>query len=135
MRRLRGEGSVYQRKDGLWVGRYEAAGRRKYVYGKPKKAVTDRLRERLTSGLANLAPEADGVCERCGYEVEVSGGDDAGMIVNTTTILCEDCEELYDVITFRRARGPEEEPDPGPIEPRCPKSKRHTFRLWEHPGP
>ena len=75
------------------------------------------------------------LCERCGYEAEVSGGDDAGMIVNTTTILCEDCEELYDAVTFRRAWGPEEEPDPGPIEPRCPKSKRHSFRPWEHPGP
>jgi integrase len=61
LRRSRGEGSVYQRRDGLWVGRYEAAGRRKYVYGKSKKAVTDKLRERLSSGLANLAPEGDGM--------------------------------------------------------------------------
>ena len=59
MRRSRGEGSVYKRKDGLWVARYEAAGKRKYLYGKTKKIVTDRLKERLTSGLANLAPEAD----------------------------------------------------------------------------
>ena len=74
-------------------------------------------------------------CGSCAYEARVSGGDDAGMIVSTTTILCEDCEELYDVVTARRARGPEEEPDPGSIEPRCPKSKRHSFRLWEQPGP
>jgi hypothetical protein len=58
LRRSRGEGSVYQRRDGLWVGRYEAAGRRKYVYGKSKKAVTDKLRERLSSGLANLSQRA-----------------------------------------------------------------------------
>jgi integrase len=61
LRRSRGEGSVYRRKDGLWVARYEAAGKRKYLYGKTKKVVTDRLRERLSSGLTDLAPEADGI--------------------------------------------------------------------------
>ncbi len=59
MRRSRGEGSVYKRKDGLWVARYEAAGKRKYLYGKTKKIVTDRLRERMSSGLTSLVPEAD----------------------------------------------------------------------------
>ncbi len=59
MRRPKGEGSVYKRKDGLWVARYEAAGKRKYLYGKAKKTVTDRLRERLSSGVADLVPEAD----------------------------------------------------------------------------
>lgn len=52
MRRSRGEGSVYRRKNGLWVARYEAAGKRKYLYG-------DRLREKVSSRVANLAPEAD----------------------------------------------------------------------------
>ncbi len=42
-------------------------------------------------------------CGSCGYEAMVSGRDDAGMLVNTTTILCEDCEELYDVVTLRRS--------------------------------
>ncbi len=74
-------------------------------------------------------------CGSCGYEAEVSGRDDAGFFVNTTTILCEGCEELYDVVTARRPMDPAEEPDPGPIEPMCPKSKRHIVRSWEHPGP
>lgn len=39
---------------------------------------------------------------RCGYEVMVSGRYDAGFLANTTTILCEDCEELYDVVAFGR---------------------------------
>jgi integrase len=59
LRRSRGEGSVYRRKDGLWVARYEAAGKRKYLYGKTKKIVVDKLRERLSSGVATLVPEAD----------------------------------------------------------------------------
>jgi integrase len=59
MRRSRGEGSVYKRKDGLWVAQYEVGGKRRYLYGKTKKAVTDRLREKMTSRVANLAPEAE----------------------------------------------------------------------------
>ena len=50
LRRSRGEGSIYRRKDGLWVARYEVAGRRKYLYGKTRKAVSDKLRERLSWG-------------------------------------------------------------------------------------
>jgi integrase len=59
MRRSRGEGSVYKRKDGLWVAQYEVGGKRRYLYGKTKKAVTDRLREKIISRAANLAPEAE----------------------------------------------------------------------------
>jgi integrase len=59
MRRSRGEGSVYKRKDGLWVAQYEVGGKRRYLYRKTKKAVTDSLREKMTSRVANLAPEAE----------------------------------------------------------------------------
>ena len=33
-RRGRGEGSIYRRKDGRWVGQYEVNGKRRYVYGR-----------------------------------------------------------------------------------------------------
>jgi len=63
MRRSRGEGAIYQRKTGpkkgLWVAEYKVGTKRKYLYGKTKKAVTDKLKERLSSGGMNLAPEAD----------------------------------------------------------------------------
>ena len=63
MRRSAGEGAVYQRKTGakkgLWVAEYEAGGKRKYLYGKNKKAVTDRLKAKLSSGETDLAAEAD----------------------------------------------------------------------------
>ena len=72
-------------------------------------------------------------CKSCGYEAMVSGRDDMGEIADTTTILCEDCEELYDVITFRRTKLPEEESRLGPIEPECPKAAGHAFRRWEDP--
>jgi integrase len=47
LRRAKGEGSVYRRKDGLWAGRYLVEGKRKYVYGKTKKAAADKLREKM----------------------------------------------------------------------------------------
>ena len=63
MRRSAGEGAVYQRKTGakkgLWVAEYDAGGKRKYLYGKNKKAVTEKLKARLSSGETDLVAEAD----------------------------------------------------------------------------
>ncbi len=33
-KRYPGEGSIYRRKDGRYVGQYEAEGKRRYVYGR-----------------------------------------------------------------------------------------------------
>ena len=37
-RRGRGEGGTYRRKDGRWVGQYEINWKRRYVYGRTRKA-------------------------------------------------------------------------------------------------
>lgn len=43
---VRGDGSVYQRGDGRWVGAHvTTAGKRRYVYGKTKSEATRKLRE------------------------------------------------------------------------------------------
>ncbi len=42
-RRGRGEGSIYRRKDGRYVGQYEADGKRRYVYGGTRAEVSKRL--------------------------------------------------------------------------------------------
>jgi hypothetical protein len=42
-RRGRGEGSIYRRKDGRYVGQYEANGKRRYVYGATRAEVSKRL--------------------------------------------------------------------------------------------
>ena len=42
-RRSSGEGLIYQRKDDLWVGQYVAQGKKRYVYGKTRKDVAQRL--------------------------------------------------------------------------------------------
>ncbi len=69
-------------------------------------------------------------CESCGYIAEVSGGDDAGMNVVTTTISCGVCRELYDVVVLQVHR-----PELGTKEPQCPKAKAHPVRIWNSPGP
>jgi integrase len=47
-RRMKGEGSVYKRKDGRIVGEYEDAnGRRRYTSGKTKAEVRQKLRKLL----------------------------------------------------------------------------------------
>jgi integrase len=46
-RRGKGEGSIYKRKDGLWVGQYHVdtglQKKTKYIYGKTRKAVAAKL--------------------------------------------------------------------------------------------
>jgi integrase len=59
VRRAKGEGPVYRRKDGLWVARYEAAGRRKYPYRRTKKVVVGRLRGAWSPKGPELAEEAE----------------------------------------------------------------------------
>ncbi|MCL4464990.1 MAG: N-terminal phage integrase SAM-like domain-containing protein [Chloroflexi bacterium] len=44
-RRAKGEGSVYQHRDGRWVGLLETEGKRKYVYGKTKTEARTELRK------------------------------------------------------------------------------------------
>ena len=46
-RRGKGEGSVYQRKDGLWVGQYKVETpngiKRRYIYSKYRKEAATKL--------------------------------------------------------------------------------------------
>lgn len=42
-RRGKGEGSIYRRGDGRWVGQYEVNGKRRYVSGKTRAEVTKKL--------------------------------------------------------------------------------------------
>jgi len=53
-RRGKGEGSIYRRKDGRWVGQYEADGKRRYVYGKTRKSVAGMLTKAIADRDAGL---------------------------------------------------------------------------------
>lgn len=47
-RRANGEGSIYQRKDGTWTAQYtDAAGKKRYLYGKTQQIVKDKLKEAI----------------------------------------------------------------------------------------
>lgn len=48
-RRGPGEGSIYRRKDGRFVGQYEVEGKRRYIYGRDR----DEVRTKLTKALAD----------------------------------------------------------------------------------
>lgn len=58
-RRGRGEGSIYRRKDGRWVGQYEVGGKRRYVYGKTRKEVASRLTKAVTDGNEGLVFDSE----------------------------------------------------------------------------
>ena len=45
-------------------------------------------------------------CARCGYRAKVSGRADRGINLFVETIVCQDCKQLYDVVT--RIRLPDE---------------------------
>jgi hypothetical protein len=44
-------------------------------------------------------------CSGCSYQANVSGGDDAGMVVTTTPVSCSTCRRLFDVVTGEREDG------------------------------
>lgn len=68
------------------------------------------------------------MCDDCGYETEVSGGDDLGMACAVTTILCDGCKALYNATTSKEPWDKESFRDPV-----CPKRKSHQVRRWKHP--
>lgn len=73
-------------------------------------------------------------CESCGYEAMVSGGEDVGFSVSTTTISCRGCKELYDVVTAEFPPYPHQSGfEQG--EPLCPQDREHAVVSWRHPGP
>jgi len=47
-RRSNGEGCIYKRKDGRWVGKNSVNGKRKSVYGKTRKEVAAKLNKALS---------------------------------------------------------------------------------------
>ena len=58
-RRGNGEGSIYQRKDGLWVGQYKIETIRgtktKYLYSKSRKDVSSKLVQAIAQRDSGLA--------------------------------------------------------------------------------
>lgn len=88
-------------------------------------------------------------CGECGYEAEVSGGFDRGMVSVTHTVTCPRCRGLSDVKLWSRWDGePGDQVLWGMDEDeaveywkghhglvRCGIDRRHTAAFWRHPGP
>ncbi len=81
-------------------------------------------------------------CPQCGYSAFVSGGADGGKGCQTQTILCYDCGELRDIETAslwapkpeaNDGRQPYDATPFGPVRQRCPKSRKHRWRVWNFP--
>ena len=76
-------------------------------------------------------------CAQCGYQAHVTGGSDRGFTIFITTISCEECRALYDVVTAEVTVDKETWEKTGvdkkPIH--CPKSANHKVKPWERGGP
>lgn len=89
-------------------------------------------------------------CKHCSYQAIVSGGDDVGMRCCTTTISCQDCGELFDVITSEQPWDESTELSDGELV--CPgpatddtededdentdrSNPDHRVQRWTFPGP
>ena len=72
-------------------------------------------------------------CGTCGFEIEMSGGFDFGMVAATQTISCRDCGTLMDV---HAGEAPTTSPkDVVSMTLHCSKSREHEVAHWNHPGP
>ncbi len=81
-------------------------------------------------------------CQSCHYQAVVSGGDSVGMMVETTTVSCNSCKKLMDVVVSRPTRESRPESDRGMGRPgrerlpiACRNSPSHKVHKWSHPGP
>ena len=61
MRRAKGEGSIFKRKDGRWQARYQAGDKRKYIYGKTRAEVARKLNEALSEVNKGLVYDDKGI--------------------------------------------------------------------------
>ena len=71
-KRGRGEGSIYRRKDGRWVGQYEVGGKRRYVYSKTRKEAAGRLAKAVADGNDGLIFDSENLT-LAGYRCAICG--------------------------------------------------------------
>lgn len=72
------------------------------------------------------------ICPVCGYTATVSGGDDCGMLTQTTTIACADCRKLRDITIATLSEDGSRQWQQRPL--RCPRSHQHRITRWNFPG-
>jgi len=70
-------------------------------------------------------------CPACSYSAEVSGGPDGGENSSTVTIVCDDCQKLFDILVSWHGEAAKRKPP----KRRCPCSAKHTIRDWKAGDP
>lgn len=60
-RRSPGEGSIYKRKDGLWVAQYKVEGKTKYIYRKTRKEVSAALAKAIADRDSGMVFDAGNI--------------------------------------------------------------------------
>ena len=73
----------------------------------------------------------------CGYEADVSGGEDVGFLVRFCTMTCVDCKTLVDVVVGASMPDMPLEDDLEDLVGKCPECKGANVKRWpkSHPCP
>ena len=82
-----------------------------------------------------MAQKFEFSCLTCGYSAGVSGGRACGMVAVTVTIVCRDCQELFDAVANEK---PWNVLEGGIVKGKltgicCPKNPGHDSIQWRHP--
>jgi len=78
----------------------------------------------------------DYTCNRCGYDVLVSGGKDCGMLAVVETRVCQNCKSVVDVrIGSRGEEGPTGDPEFDEDLGKCPECGSSKVTVWPRHRP
>ena len=71
-------------------------------------------------------------CKNCGYSTQVSGRKDCGFVAVVQTMICQDCNELVDVLIGRRGKvGLTGDATYDKRLNQCPKCKGKMVNKWD----
>jgi hypothetical protein len=83
-----------------------------------------------------MGSKSEFTCDKCGYQAEVSGGRDCGMIAVVQTMICETCCQLVDVLTGRFGKeGPTGDVDYDKDLGACPGCHGKQLSAWSKSRP
>jgi hypothetical protein len=100
---------------------------------------------------SSVGEQSEFICPKCRYTAVVAGGFDCGFESAFMTIVCLDCEELYDALADQKPdellrdsvrtelgdqadENGESDFDVSPTGLTCPKDAKHGIAWWEFPG-
>ena len=70
-------------------------------------------------------------CPECGYSATVSGGLDCGMVAVVRTMVCDDCQEIVDVLVGKFGQeGPTGDPSYDKDLNVCPNCHKRHVHPW-----